>query len=192
MLSERISDVIAVLLLALMGLSVYPRAQPLMIIGAVGVAGVILLLSSQRLLERLLAAIRGNGRVSRLLRQLAAVLVQARRCHAPRLLLLATGLSLAGWIAEAWGCYLTLHWMGVDVGPMLAMSFYAISMLAGALSFMPGGIGGAEATMVGLLDLVGVGTAQAIAATVLIRLVTLWFAVGLGAFFLTRLPRPAA
>jgi uncharacterized protein (TIRG00374 family) len=110
----------------------------------------------------------------------------------PRLLAFASALSLLAWIAEAWSFYLVLQWMGADVGPMLAMSFYAIAMLAGALSFMPGGIGGAEATMIALLSLVGVGSTEAVAATVVIRLTTLWFAVGLGAFCLVRLPRTAA
>ena len=54
-------------------------------------------------------------------------------------------------------------------------------MLAGALSFMPGGLGSAEAVMVGLLVSDGVGLPDSIAATVLLRLVTLWLAVGLGA-----------
>ena len=59
-------------------------------------------------------------------------------------------------------------------------------MLAGALSFMPGGLGGAEAVMVGLLVWAGIGDAEALVATVLIRLSTLWFAVGIGAFVLAR------
>lgn len=189
MLSERISDVLAILLLALAGLAAYPRAQPLIILGAVAVTLVILALSSQKLLETIHASIRGEGRFALVMRKLAKVLVQAGVCHAPRLLMMATCLSLVAWVAEAWSFYLVLQWMGADVGPMLAMSFYAISMLAGALSFMPGGIGGAEATMIALLNLVGVGTTEAIAATVLIRIATLWFAVGLGAFFLVRLTR---
>jgi uncharacterized protein (TIRG00374 family) len=57
-------------------------------------------------------------------------------------------------------------------------------MLAGALSFMPGGLGGAEVVMAGLLIVAGMAESQAIAATVIIRLSTLWFAVALGAIAL--------
>jgi uncharacterized membrane protein YbhN (UPF0104 family) len=42
-----------------------------------------------------------------------------------------------------------------------------------------------EATMVGLLILNNVAQPQAVAATVLIRLATLWFAVALGIFALS-------
>jgi uncharacterized protein (TIRG00374 family) len=45
---------------------------------------------------------------------------------------------------------------------------------------MPGGLGGAEATMITLLLLHGMAMPEAVAATVFIRLATLWFAVFLG------------
>jgi uncharacterized protein (TIRG00374 family) len=191
MFSERISDVVAILLLAMMGLSAYPRAQSLIGIAAIGLLCVMLFSLSHKLLERVRTRIHGNGKASQLLRKLMEVLAQVRRCHGPRLLVWSTCLSMAAWIAEAWSFYLVVKWMGVEITPMLAMALYAISMLAGALSFLPGGIGGAEGTMILLLNMVGMGTTEAIAATVLIRLTTLWFAVSLGAFFLIRLPKPA-
>jgi uncharacterized protein (TIRG00374 family) len=61
-----------------------------------------------------------------------------------------------------------------------AAFIYAFAMLAGAVSFLPGGLGGAEAAMLAILEIVGVGHATAVAATLLLRLTTLWFAVGLG------------
>jgi len=74
--------------------------------------------------------------------------------------------------------------MGVDIGLGFSMSIYALSMLAGAVSFLPGGIGGAEAVMTGLLLMSGATETKAVAATVIIRLATLWFAVALGALAL--------
>jgi uncharacterized protein (TIRG00374 family) len=70
--------------------------------------------------------------------------------------------------------------MGDPLPLALAMSIYATSMLAGALSFMPGGLGGAEAVMVALLVWQGMDTGTAVAATLIIRLTTLWFAVVIG------------
>jgi len=56
-----------------------------------------------------------------------------------------------------------------------------VGSLAGALSFLPGGLGVAEASMTGLIRALGDTTrVAAAAATVLIRLATLWFAVALG------------
>jgi uncharacterized protein (TIRG00374 family) len=55
-----------------------------------------------------------------------------------------------------------------------------MGMLAGAISFLPGGLGGAEAAMVALLLTNGVVLGTAVLATVICRAVTLWFAVLLG------------
>jgi len=58
---------------------------------------------------------------------------------------------------------------------------FSLGSLAGALSFLPGGLGVADASMTGLIRLLGdTSKAAAAAATVLIRLATLWFAVALG------------
>jgi len=73
-----------------------------------------------------------------------------------------------------------LGWLGVDAEWWQAMGIYAVSMLAGGLSFLPGGLGGAEAAMVALLVAGGAVFGTAALATVICRAVTLWFAVILG------------
>jgi uncharacterized protein (TIRG00374 family) len=108
------------------------------------------------------------------------ILLQAKRCHRPGLLLLATLLSLLGWAAEAFAFHLILDWMGVEASFIFAAFVFALAMLAGALSFTPGGLGSTEGVMAALLIWHGVAAPEAIAATVLIRSTTLWFAVGLG------------
>lgn len=180
-LSERLSDLVAVVALTLVGLTTYPATQPMIALGTAAIGAVLLVISNKTVLSRLRAVAQGPSRWRSLLRQLSEVLLQARRCHSPQLLAVATSLSLVAWAAEAWAFYLILHWMGLAVPIEFAVFVYAVSMLAGALSFMPGGLGGAEVAMVALLVMSGVSGAEAIAATVLIRLATLWFAVALGA-----------
>jgi uncharacterized protein (TIRG00374 family) len=179
-LSERLSDLLAIVLLALFGLALYPAAWPLIAVGAAAVLAALMALSSQSLLERLHGAIPGASRFASLLRHSMHMLLQARRCHAPRVLAGATGLSLVAWAAEAGAFYLVVRWMGLEVPLAFAVFVYAIGMLAGALSFVPGGLGGTEAVMVGLLLWTGAPGADAVAATLIIRLTTLWFAVGVG------------
>jgi uncharacterized protein (TIRG00374 family) len=101
------------------------------------------------------------------------------------LLIFATLLSVIGWLAEALALHLILIWMGATPSVAFSLFAYAAAMLAGALSFLPGGLGGAEVVMVGLLMLGGMSSGDAVAATVLIRLATLWFAVVLGLGALT-------
>lgn len=179
--SERLSDLAAIVILTLFGASLYPRMGGLAAVGVVAVLGGLWLLS-QPAPARWLAAWggRGGGRVSRLLTHASHMLAEARRCHAPGLLAASTLLSLVAWAAEALAFYWMLGWLGADVPLIFAVFVYAIAMLAGGLSFLPGGLGGTEAVMVSLLLWKAVPLPEAVAATVLIRLATLWFAVALG------------
>ena len=89
-------------------------------------------------------------------------------------------MSVVAWGAEAIAFYWVLDWLGAEITLSFAIFVYALSMLVGALSFLPGGLGSAEAVMISLLVLKGMSTPDAIAATVFIRLATLWFAVLIG------------
>ena len=62
----------------------------------------------------------------------------------------------------------------------MTVFIFFFATLAGAASMIPSGLGSQEATMIGLLMLNGVGSAQAIAATVILRIATLWFGVAVG------------
>jgi uncharacterized protein (TIRG00374 family) len=59
---------------------------------------------------------------------------------------------------------------------------YASMTVAGALSFLPGGLGVTEAGMLALLGQLGTGTGRSVAAaaTFVTRLCTLWYAVMVG------------
>ncbi|SDW15190.1 lysylphosphatidylglycerol synthase transmembrane domain-containing protein [Litoreibacter albidus] len=90
-------------------------------------------------------------------------------------------LSAVGWLAEGFALYLLLKWMGADIGIAAATTIFLFSTLAGGLTGAPGGLGGAEASMVFLLSMSGVPLHVAVAATTVIRITTLWFAIALGA-----------
>ncbi len=60
------------------------------------------------------------------------------------------------------------------------LAIFAFATLAGGLTGAPGGLGGAEAAMVALLAINGVALEIAVPATLIIRVTTLWFAIGLG------------
>jgi uncharacterized protein (TIRG00374 family) len=95
----------------------------------------------------------------------------------------ATALALPAWTCECIGFALIVNaFPGAHVELGLAMVIYASTTIAGALSFLPGGLGVTEGAMTMLLVH---GTAQidgstALDATLLTRLATLWFAVVLG------------
>ena len=188
LLSERLSDLLAITALAAIGLGHYPQTRPVAIAGVAIILVTLFLLAQHRLIGQLLRWLDARaGRVVALLRHVLTMLLDARRCHSPQLLVSGTSLSLAGWGAEALAFHFLLQWLGADVSLAFSVFVYAASTLAGALSFMPGGLGGTEAVMVALLLANGIPQGDAIAVTLVIRLATLWFAVGIGAVALSRL-----
>ncbi|APO88379.1 lysylphosphatidylglycerol synthase transmembrane domain-containing protein [Marivivens sp. JLT3646] len=98
----------------------------------------------------------------------------------PKTVIITLALGLTGWIAEGYAFHLLLLWMGADIGFWMAATIFTFSTLAGGLTGAPGGVGGAEAAMVALLSMQGVPLETSLPATAIIRVTTLWFAIGLG------------
>ncbi len=177
---ERVLDLTAVVMLAALALRIFAdHAMPAVLL-VVAVAAGLLLVTRPGVARWLLAWLPERGRWARLKDGGMAVLEQTRVLLAPKRLLGGLALGVVAWGAEAWGFFLLLGWLGVDAGLLQAMGIYAIGMLAGALSFLPGGLGGAEAAMVALLVASGTVLGTAVLATLICRAVTLWFAVLLG------------
>ncbi|PQA52221.1 lysylphosphatidylglycerol synthase transmembrane domain-containing protein [Amnimonas aquatica] len=183
--SERLADLVAIVVLTALGLTHLHQGEVyfLLLVAAL-LAGLLLLRT--RWPEQLLRRLAGGTRKG--LQWLAEVAASSRPFWRGRLLWQAQGLSLVAWLAEGFGAWLVLRSLMPDIPLSLALFIYGFAMLVGALSFLPGGLGGTEATMTGLLVLQGMALPEAVAATVVIRLATLWFAVVLGLFAVLSLP----
>lgn len=185
--SEQFSNLISMLLLVAIGLWAYPQAQPMvMILAALIVTGLVVL-QQTRWLQALetFAQNKLPVRLGKLVGHGIEIVLHSGRCFSLPMLVYGIALGLVAWGAEGMAFYYIMHVLGSDLSLQTALFIYAFSMLVGALSFLPGGLGGTEATMVALLILNNVAQPQAVAATVLIRLATLWFAVALGVIALS-------
>jgi uncharacterized protein (TIRG00374 family) len=90
-------------------------------------------------------------------------------------------LSTAAWLFEFFSFYLISINLGINISFFLASFIYAFAMLAGSVTMLPGGIGVTDGSLIFLLTRSGGKENAAIAATFIIRLIFLWFAVGVGA-----------
>lgn len=96
-----------------------------------------------------------------------------------RSLLVTVPLGILSWGAEALVLCAVAASLGYGMGAGLALLAHAAGTIAGAVSMIPGGLGLTEITIDGLLtDALPVHTATAV--TLLMRFATLWFAVLLG------------
>ena len=195
--AERMTDLIALLLLGLAGVALYGVGTGTVLAGAALVAAGLVVLASPRLAGALIDLATRPRRLARLRPRLLEIHAGLAALVRPWPLTWATAIAAAAWLAECIGFALVVHgFPGTDVPLDLAVLIYAVTTVAGALSFLPGGLLVTEAGMTLLLVEAsrGVDQATAAAATILIRLATLWFAVGLGLLALALLRRlaPAA
>jgi uncharacterized protein (TIRG00374 family) len=63
---------------------------------------------------------------------------------------------------------------------MSAVFIYGFSTIAGSIAMLPGGLGVTEASLTGLMILMKIPKDVSVAATFIIRVATLWFAVLIG------------
>ncbi len=184
-LADRASDLaaLAILLSLCLALSVSIRGGLPVALLALGAAFAA---THPRLLATLthLAHCLTGRRLPRLMARFRRAAVSLDRFAKGHVLLPALALGMAGWAAEGYAFHLLLGWFGADISFARALAIFIFATLAGGLTGAPGGLGGAEAAMVALLSLDGVPLETSVAATVLIRFTTLWFAVliGLAAF----------
>ena len=185
--AERISDGMAMLILAGIGLFQFSQARPLLVVAAAGAIGAALVLQRPALANRLLAKLDRVPVIGSRLHHAADFLEASGALVRPRLLLASVALGTVSWFGECVAFFLILDGLGIPAsGHLLLVATFvlAVSSIAGAMSLLPGGLGVAEASVAGMLlalvDDPAMTRSVAAAATLLIRFATLWFAVLLG------------
>ena len=88
--------------------------------------------------------------------------------------------TLLAWIAQGLILYLMLINFDVKISITMAVSIYCLSLLIGAASLIPSGMGVTEVGMIWLLIEVGVGSDIAIITSLITRMLTLWPAMLIG------------
>ena len=199
LVTERLTDAIGMLILAAISVSVFlpDKTELLITVGAVVGFG-LLLLAHEGLSLWFVRTICKLPLLNKVGAKIEEMLVSMRSCVAPVPLLFTVVLSVIAWWAECWGFLLVFEGLGVETATMQACIFvYAFATLSGAIS--PGGLGLTEVIMAGLSiqfimppcgpELTGDAlvactsnaTAVASAATIIIRICTLWIGVAIGA-----------
>lgn len=183
-LAERISDGMAVLLLSLVGVIAYPQYWPAFLFVFLSLAAVIIVVQIRPLALWLIGLGQRLPLLKRFARPLGDFYEGAYILFRPAPTTVAVGLGMLSWLGEGVGFYLILLGLGVPAGwqtAAIAVFTLSFSIVLGAVTALPGGLGVAEASIAGMLVLLlGLSADTAAAATLLIRFATLWFGVSLG------------
>ena len=187
--SERLLDLLAVFCLALAAVWAFPDYRWLVAVVPVLLVVLLPLVHSGRLdqmLQRRAERVSAAG-LRRVLSRGADLIRASAELLAARPLYVGLAIGIPAWAAEGVALQVILAALDVEMAWSLAIGIYALSVLGGALSFIPGGLGSTEALMTALLTLAGTPLPEAFAATLICRLATLWFAVALGGLVLAAL-----
>lgn len=182
-IAERLTDLIALLLLAGAGAFTFDVDRRFLVVGAVLVVAAIAAVTVDPVVQPLLRLLARVPGIRRFAPRLAVAHESTAALLRPAPLAVALLLSVTSWALECVAFWLIVGgFPGANLAFDAATFIYAAMTVAGALSFLPGGLGVTEAGMLGLLGRLATGTDRGIAtaATFVTRVVTLWFAVAVG------------
>lgn len=183
---ERLTDLVAMVILALGGLAVFSNMTSYAVVSA-GVLGIAFLVFSQP---------RAYGRLVELATRLRRLQPYASRVQhlfdttqtllKPRPLAVGFVLALVAWSAEAMALKLVTQAIepSLEFSFWLAGSLFALATLVAALAMLPGGVGGFEAVLIVMLTQLGATARNAAAVAVVFRLCTVWLVSVIGLIFL--------
>jgi uncharacterized protein (TIRG00374 family) len=179
-LTERLSDLLAMIFLCLVGASKSHDYYSAVVIGFMLIAMIFLLIIYPQMIIRMQKFFKPNAKIWNALKHIYDVLLLTKIYHKPVILCQSLIISILAWSCEAYGFYYMIHLLGYDISLSHAIFIYAISMLIGGISFIPAGLGSSEVVMIALLLSSNVPLAVATAMTIFMRIATLWFAVLVG------------
>lgn len=179
--AERLTDLVALVVLTGLGALTFPGGVRLTAIAAAGVALLLVTVAFRPLGELCLRIAARLPVLSRFAPKLREAYDSLRELVSPLPLLLASALAVASWGLEAGSLLVIVRaFPGAHITWDAACFAYGSATLIGAAAMLPGGLIVTEAGMTGVLVALGLTRAVASASTILVRLATLWWAVLLG------------
>tara|TARA_B100000886_G_C20426900_1_gene494624 strand:- start:7376 stop:8911 length:1536 start_codon:yes stop_codon:yes gene_type:complete len=193
LLAERITDASAVLFLLVINFSfVFENNKeffPLLFIGSLLIIFLSLFLRNKKFMHFLVNFF-SRKKSKKFYNSGIQSIRLLQNLFSSKIIILGTLLGALSWALEGLSFWILLQKMEqnqVNLG--YAIISHTSSGLVGALSMLPGGLGATETSIIGLLNFKGVDFSLAYPLTLLIRLMTLWFATFLGVISLSIIER---
>jgi len=178
---ERLYDLTGAIIVSILGFWLLNINTYVPIIASVTLASILFLLKSKKIFNKILFMFRKMKFTSKLVEPISESFDTIQLSLNKRTFVACTSLSVCYWLVIGLSAYLVLKAVGIDnLEPTKVISIYSSSILLGAASLIPGGVGVAEGSIAGLLNLSGINLSVAFALGILIRLFTLWYGVIVG------------
>lgn len=178
--AERVTDVLALTALASLGVLLYDRSAVLLAaIAAVFLGGLVVLQWRSGCLA-LIERTRTLPVVGEYAADIESFYEGSYALFRPRPLFVTTAISLLAWGLEGLALWVVLEGLDAAADPVIGLFVFGLGSVVGAVSLLPGGLAATEASMVGALLALGFSRAVAAAATLVVRIGTLWYGALLG------------
>jgi glycosyltransferase 2 family protein len=177
---ERLMDLFAVLLLGSFSLMIFEgwRNLFLALAGVVIASGIFLCM--ENIYRPVLEWMSRLPIVSWIAVKVLRILVSAKDLMKPRIFIVGLFVSVIAWGMESVSLYIVMKGFELPGSLSEANFVYCFSTILGAISMLPGGIGGTEAAMMALFSYLGISYSNGLPAVLLIRVCTLWYAIAVG------------
>jgi len=183
--AERITDFLDLLIISIIGAYSIGYEKKIIIVVALVFIAVIGIIASRPLSIRIIRTSEKIPFIAKRIKPIEAAYESSRTILSGKVLAISTFIGLLGWFTECMGFIFVLEGLDIHLKFLSASFIYAFSIVVGAITLLPGGLGVTETSLAGLLILAKIPKNSAVAATLIVRAATLWFAVIIGAGMLS-------
>ncbi|RZN35098.1 MAG: flippase-like domain-containing protein [Methanosarcinales archaeon] len=175
---ERITDVLGLVILSLLGVLYYNNGIYLILTLLLIFTGFFAVIRSKTISHGIITIL--ENRTGKHAENIKTMHETFKKTMEPKGLIEMSLLSAFAWFFECVGMYLVVCGFNESISITLATFVFSFASLAGAVSMIPGGIGVAEATISGLLQLFGVTSTVSVGIAIIVRFGTLWYGAIMG------------
>jgi len=179
--AERTTDFLSLTIMALAGAYFYDYGKDIIILIGVIILSGLIIISNKKLFYKIISIFSNISFISNHIVKIRTAYESSSKLLSLTPLLLMTLLSIISWGFECFGYYIILTNFEIQIDFLWAFFSYSFATIVGALSMLPGGLGVTEGSLTLMLVQKGLSGHSAFAATFIVRAVTLWFAVLVGA-----------
>lgn len=175
---DRVTDVVSLIFLSLIGIFSYRQGMYLIGFLVIIIVMFYLAIRSERISGWILSKM--EHRMMKYHLDLTVMHDSLKKTMEPRIFLSLTLLNSLAWFCECLGLYFVVLGFGETLSVPASTFIFSFASLAGGVSMIPGGIGLAEVTITGLLQMYGIPATLAIGIALIVRFGSFWYGAVLG------------
>ena len=178
---EKFYDLTGAIIASIIGIIILGMDASLILISVSILIVIIFLIYYRPIFEFILKRVTKTKFFSKYSENLSDSYEIVRNSTTPQISSISFGLSILYWIIISIAVHFILLSFGIEsISILKTISIYSSSVIIGAISFIPGGLGITEGSLIGLFSLEGIDISLALILSVMIRILTMWYSVSIG------------